>query len=337
MPPTPTCIDLHERVLAEGLPCPPPNPLAREPWSLAYWRRGLWLSFYEQCGAFRRELLEFYRDTYRPASRIFNDPDVLRSSGHPAGGEPDLYVIEHMWEDVPPAVDPDGWRYVPGARQYVTAVRTFSARWGLDRLYGEETAVSATAATDAAGRAAAFAAAEPNGSVEVHHWCQNEARWGGTLGEGNAFFALRRGTSGFVPQIGEERRYSVGVEGDTEFVFVDRSGPAPLRIEGFADAWHPANEDKKAARKRLLDRARDQVNRELDRIEQRALQAGYVFPDPRPQFARDLAWTFLKVARGYTYRRIADYHERLTRETREPTYIAKVVSESAPRVGVRLG
>ncbi len=277
----------------------------------------------------------FYRGTYVPASRVFDDPQVLRSNGLREDSQPDLSAIEYLYENVPREVDSSGWRYIPDALWYVEAVRGFCERWGLDRLYGEDTAVAATAKSKAAGRAAAFDVAEPIGAAVVHQWCRTEARWGSQVGEGNGFFVLRQGGTGFVPQIGEERRHSLGMHGNTEYIAVDRSGAAPLQVEGFTSAWHPTHESKKRARMRILKRMQEHVDRELNRIE----GARRRLVTSSPTRSRGSSATLLghsSMWRSTSPILISRLFTSNSPTVLTPQYIDKQVNRVAPLIGVRL-
>ncbi len=309
--------DLHERILtgeherelkelASRHKLPVTGPPHAADWQHAWRYRRKWLALYDGCSAFRGALAGFYEDCYVPAATHIR-------GRHPNGFE----ELRRRWAlraDTPAEL-----------ALYLDGMQEFCRQWGLDRLYPVEVAVRTAIARSAEERATIFDSSRPDGAEEVHAWCYKRA-----AGREMPFDAVR-GAGGALPSVGEPQR----IELPDGVTLIDATGDPLLTVE-VAEPWRFLDEGWDSFEQRVLERVREQLRSQRDRVLERARSEGAVYRKARPALLRGLAWAFMHVALGLTY---AELHARTPdrpNERRTPQTIAEAVSDHAPLIGLRL-
>lgn len=196
---------------------------------------------------------------------------------------------------------------------YVHAVEELARRFGLDRITGDG------------------ATSSPSLGVGlIHEWCRFR-QWQAARGRewGPEEFSTGHGFAGWEPEIGElvrrERWIVPGPDGPVAIVDEHRR---PIVHVSFDDVWDPRRERLRDAGLRLLQRAKEAINAELDRLTAEAEAKGYRFRDTAPNVQRDLDWLFERAAHGKSFEALAD------QDGKEPETIRQAVRRMAKRVGL---
>ncbi len=310
-------------------------PADRQSWTegeLLYQYRLLWLLFYRECATFKRDLERFYGRSYTPARRFYSDHDALRATGIDPdaahlGTRVDLvdlrdlhfYRLDFEPNPVPPAA----------LSRYFEELDRFCQRWGLDRLYPIGTAWRARRESDPEKREAVFASSQPDGPAEVHLWCEAEAMDFG-------YFGLVSGWTGFLPTIGDPVYFKVDGPDGNQVIVRDATGDPTIQLTAIEDSWHPMRESRKAARARILQRAAEQLDCELERIQARGEGAGLMTVRNAPALMRDAAFACIRLALDMTYLEIEQLAKQLAGKSLDPEEISDAVYDRAPLLGLRL-